>query len=194
MGYSATDDRERGRLRDLDIPGGSPNAYIDFFYIPEEIGDDVTPEYNDLVIVGRSAPIHAYGSTSARALNLEIVFFAEEDARTEVFDKIQWIQSLKYPEYVGKRMKPPHRVSLVIGRFIAFEGIVRQAPVRWQAPFELDTKYPMRATVSLTIEEVVDVPYGYDQVRNSSKIGLGNQQQDEQGAFFSSSNIIAGGA
>lgn len=168
--YTAEEDSQRGRIRDLET-----SEFIDFFYIPEQISDDVSAEWNDIgPIIGRSSPIHAYGSTGARALNLELTFFAEVDARTEVFDKIQWIQSLKYPDYRGKFMKPPHRISLIIGSFIALDGILKSADVTWKAPFDSDSKFPMLATTTVTIEEDVDTPYGFDRVRKSIRLGYGD--------------------
>lgn len=172
MAYTAEDTSQRGRLRDLEDPLGEGPEYLDFFYIPGEISDEVSPDWQDITVIGRSSPIHAYGGTGARSISLELNFFAEEDAKSEVFDKVQWIQSLKYPEYRGKYMKPPHRVSLLIGGFIALDGILKSADVTWKAPYDSVSHMPMMATVNITIEENVDTPYGYKEVRRSVKVGV----------------------
>ena len=188
MAYTATNDKLRGRIRDLDL--GSGSEYIDFFYVPEEITDSVTPEWNPITVIGRSAPIHAYSGTGARSLALELNFFAEADAYNEVFKKVAWIQSLKYPEYIGKRMKPPHKVSLIVGRFIALDGILMSAEVSWKAPYDVETKFPMFATVSVTIEEVVENPYDYRVVRDAVRIGYGDPDGGTTG--FSAEKNAAG--
>ena len=176
--YSATNASQKGRLRDLTaFHGGKEKEFIDFYYVPEEISDSVEPTYEEFVIIGRSSPIQGYSSTGARSISLELQFFAEEDARTEVFDKIQWIQSLKYPEYIGQMIKPPHTVSLILGRFLALEGILKSADVAWKAPYDTETKYPMYAVTTITIEESVKVPYDYRAVRRSSKIGCASESE-----------------
>ena len=181
MAYTAQEDKQRGRLRDLEVPGEGPgSSYIDFFYIPGEISEEVTPDWQDIVVIGRSSPLHAYGSTGARSVSLELNFFAESNAKQEVFQKVQWIQSLKYPEYRGKFMKPPHKVSLIIGRFIGIDGILKSADVTWKAPFEVETMYPMFATVNITIEEAVDTPYDYRTVREGSKVGVADLLQEDR--------------
>ena len=176
---STKNSSQAGRIRDLDVPG----SYIDFYYIPDSIPDTVSPDWSELgPIIGRSAPIQSYGHTGARTLQIDLHFVAESDAYEEVFKKITWIQSLKYPEYRGQFMKPPHRISLVIGRFIAIDGILKDAPVTWKAPYDSDTMYPMLAETSLTIEEVVDTPYGYERVRDAIQIGFSGAKQVENQA------------
>lgn len=174
MAYSAVDLNQRGRLRDLDLPGSAPGGFIDFFYIPGEISDSVNADWQEHTIIGRSSPLHFYGSTSARTIQLELNFVAETNAFEEVFQKVAWIQSLKYPEYRGKYMRPPHRVSLIIGRFISLDGILKTADVTWRAPYDSETKFPMLAVVNLSIEEAVETPYGYERVRDAIKVGIGD--------------------
>ncbi len=163
-----------GRIREL-LPTGGLGSSLDFQYMEDAITDSVEAEWSPTTILGRSAPIMGYSSTGARELGLTLYFVATEDAVRDVHRKVSWLQSLKYPEYVGTFMRPPRRVRLIIGDFVCLDGILKGAPVSWKGPYDsgngADHIRPMRAEVQLTIQEIVDSPYDFSRVRRSVCIG-----------------------
>ena len=53
-----------GVLADWDskyLGSGRYSEMIKFYYLPEEISEDVTAEWSQIKIIGRSAPLFAYG-------------------------------------------------------------------------------------------------------------------------------------
>lgn len=150
-----------------------------FDYIPAEFSEEVEALWEETPIIGRSAPHIGYAGTGARSIGFELKLAAESDAKKEVFDVAMWIQSLKYPDYIGTLMTPPHTVRFTVGSFINIEGIIESASITWQAPYAIPSYYPMLATVSVTIKEIVAEPYGYLGVRNAKSIGVWYRGKDD---------------
>jgi hypothetical protein len=160
-------------IRDLvSFDAGNANHTLRFKCLPDEVGEEVTANYSEMgEVIGRSAPIIGYSNTGARMINFQLLFFAEADARAEVFNKVQWLQSLKYPEYEANFMSPPHLIRVIGGSFLYLKGILESCSVQYGAPYRLPDGLPMKATVALNIKEVVQVPYDWRDVRGVSKIG-----------------------
>lgn len=162
-------DSLRGVIRDLTTQEG-----IYFYFIPEEITEDVEVSWEEATILGRSAPIVGYSGTGARTVSFLLHFHAHEDAYKEVFQPVMFLQSLKYPEYSGSFMRPPHKIRCIMGLwFLDITGILQGAQVTWKAPYDVtgSSMYPMAAEVSLSIKEVVETPVDYRAVRDAHTLG-----------------------
>lgn len=137
--------------------------FIYIKYIPEEFTESVEADYEEQTdIIGRSSPFVYYKSTGARKLEFNLFLFAEGDAEEEIKNRVRWLQSFQYPDYSGQVMRPPKKVQIVLGRnFIQITGILRGCSVTWKAPYDTDNGVPMHAEIGISLQEVVDIPYGY---------------------------------
>lgn len=169
------DKRIYGRIRDQSAQ--SNGGKLDFCFMSDSISESVEAEWESVPIIGRSAPIFGYSGTGAKSVGLELTFAAMSDATEEVMTQVQWLQSLKYPEYVGTVMFPPHPILLTIGTFVSLYGFLQSADVSYSGPFETFgpegtlTLQPMVAKVNITVTELVSVPYDCVAVRDSTTIG-----------------------
>lgn len=139
---------------------------LEFPSTPEEITDSAGAEWTDILVLGRSEPIRAWGSTNARKIGYTFQFQATEDVRGDVYNKVKWLQSLEYPTYAAGIAHRPPVLMLIMGSFMRFRCIARPAiDVRWQPPWELPTMFPMVAEVSMNLEAVSRIPLAATDVR-----------------------------
>lgn len=163
---------EPWRIRDIDVLPGTPDSQLEFTCLPNEVSEEVSPNWSEMGdVIGRSAPVFGYASTGARTISFQLMFFAVQDAREEVFRRVQWLQSLKYPEYQANFMLPPHRVRVMGGKWLYLLGFVEQCSVQWGAPWARPGWMPMKAEISLTVKEIVTNPYDYKAVRGGLMVG-----------------------
>lgn len=146
-----------------------PSDFIYIHYIPPQFNETVSAQYNEQNdIIGRSAPYIYYSSTDARTLQIELHFFAIEDAEEEVKKRIDWLKSFCYPDYSSAVMKPPKMLKLILGKnFINWIGVIQECSPQYQAPYDIKTGLPMYATVDFNFKEVVTVPRSYDYFKPS---------------------------
>jgi hypothetical protein len=147
----------RGIIQDSSMRN---NPKISFWYVPPEISEDWKSNWKQIEIIGRSAPIWGYASTSARSVTLNLTFFADAESKLQVFDKIRFIQSFLLPDYVTEYMRRPHMATCIIGTLINITGVIEQVNVKWRAPYsgQGEVEYAMLAEVGLTINEVMTTP------------------------------------
>lgn len=180
-------------MKDLDVdmslyPYGTFSDYLFFDYIPEEITDSKSANWNPIDIPGRSEPIMGYTSSSSRELSLHLMFVAgvgqsttpssfhvanasedgvrpEPDSAVGVKVKVDWLKSLVNPDYSNPNVvKPPHRILLSIGRLIKSICIVSTVNVLYRSPWD-EYLLPYIAEVDLSLLEVNKVPPGFSDVR-----------------------------
>jgi len=186
---------------------------LPFINIPNELTESIDAQYNNIPIIGRSAPIFGYSFTGARTVSLELMFVAEapEDIDRNL-TAVRFLQSFLYPVYekASNSMRPPHRVQLVLGTFLNIIGIVTNLSVNWQGPYHLGTSdsatvgttsqdekrllaptIPMVARIPFTVIETVAVPPDLGQVRKSR--GTFGSKSDQEAAGGSlASNLKKG--
>jgi len=164
---------------------------LQFGYIPEELSDSKSANWNSIEIPGRSEPILGYVNSSSREFSLHLMFLAGvdqmknpslesgepnsntiEDNTIAVKHKVDWCRSLVYPDYTNPNLiRPPHRVLFSIGNLIKSVCVVTAVNAIYKAPWDADL-LPLLAEVDLTLIEVNSVPKGYLEIRqgNLSKI------------------------
>ena len=148
------------RIRDLVTNESRTYRYFD----DETISDEVQSNWDEVAIIGRSAPIISYSSTGARSVSLTLHFFAETDVHREVANEIAWLQALKFPTYAGAMMYSPHMIRLIVGSFLVMDGVIESCTPSWKSPYTNDG-YPMVAECSLSIKEVASTPPDYNTVK-----------------------------
>ena len=106
----------------------NPDTLTDTLYftnIPDDIGSSKQANINPTTILGRSETIKTYGSSGGRAWNLNLQFFAtdagaswEEDVKKAVVDKVNWCESLVYPQYINRLSQGPPLVRFIFGDYL----------------------------------------------------------------------------
>jgi len=160
-----------GEIRDFDHSirdqgGEDRRGGIKFFHIPSEISESISANYDPQVIIGRSGPIFGYSSTGARVVSLEIILHAQQNPVSDVFEKIQFVKSFLYPEYVGNNLRPPRRIQVVMGQFLNVVGILLSLEPVWEAPYDVTSKFPHMAKFNLSITETLPEPLDFQTVRD----------------------------
>lgn len=137
------------------------DTVVPLYFMPQEVQDSYSPNWNDQVIPGRSEPIRSYSHGGPRRVSCNLVFIAQggsdqapTTARDEVYDPVTIIRSAMYPRY-GTLVEGPPAVTLQIGNFLQIRGILAQAEVRWMGPWDVaGGMFPMRAELTVAVDQV----------------------------------------
>lgn len=167
MSYSTLDN---AIITDMD-GGGSMKLQ----FMPDTITDSKRANFTDYVILGRSSPLKGYQNGPSRTIEFTAVFFAsphqENPSPTpgEIKTKVDWLMSLPYPDYSAGIM-PPHRCFVQIGENVSLIAVCTAASVTYRKgiPWDLGPGLVHGAEVSLSFEEVKDVPVDVYDVRGGN--------------------------
>jgi len=174
-------------IRDLDATEISKEENTLYFdYIPEEITDSKTANYNLIDIPGRSEPIVGYINSSLREFSLHLIFLAgvgqakqagfyanadpskDPDSATVVKQKVDWLRSLVHPDYSNPNfVRPPHKIFLGLGKLIRSTCVVGSVNATYKGPWDRDL-LPYLAEVDVSFQEVNEVPPGVNEVRRGT--------------------------
>ena len=143
----------------MNPPGQALKAYLvdvdtgqrmEFQYNPNEIIDEKSTAYAAIKVPGMGLPRYQFVAGEARKISFKVEFF-----KGPVKEKVQWLQSLQYPDHTGTALKnAPHRVLFIFGDL--FPGVVCIVPsvkVRYFGNFESSSLAPQRAEVEVSLEE-----------------------------------------
>lgn len=170
-----------------------PQQRIVFSYMPEGgFSDTKSANYEDILILGRQEPIRSYSSSSARAINFGLDFFATDDVLSDVLHRVEWLRSLVYPDvtdgpYSTMISKLPPVILLSVGLLYRMRAIVKSVNVTWMEPWGVPAEgystemtlpplaggviAPMHAKVDMSIEEIDNLLAGGNPMR---KMGIQN--------------------
>ena len=150
------------------------NTVIPFQFMPRTIGDVKAANYQDVHIIGRSSPFKSYSSSSPRTISFSLDFYAapeqgdSEPSPRTIKDYITSLQALLYPVYEDFSISPPPRCIVHIGDQINMVAVCKNVAVTynsqqvpWTSIRQSTGYYMFGASVSLTFEEVKDIPVGY---------------------------------
>lgn len=171
---------------------------IPFQFMPDLIQENKAAQYNDILIMARSTPVKSYAYSGARNLSFTLDLFAQPEAGQKVPTpemikfKIDSLRSLVYPDYSSSFiMKPPPRCLVRIGAQLAFLGICRNVSVQYKhggnngVPWTIGPgALAHGASVSLTFEEVLNIPLDQTQITQGFIVDNG-----EFGGFFGGTAI-----
>jgi len=138
----------KGYLIDVDGSGE-----LELQYNPSEILDDKATLFAAIRVPGMSHPRYQYVSGEPRKIVFKLRFF-----KGPVRERVNWLQSLLYPEHGGAMLEhAPHRVLLVLGEL--FPGVlcvVKRVKARFHGLFEPETLLPQQADVDVVLEEYIE--------------------------------------
>jgi len=134
---------------------------LEFQYNPSEIGESKSAQYIDIKVPGISHPRHQYIAGGSRQISFSLSFF-----KGNVKEKVNWLQSLLYPEHSGSVLKsPPHRVIFIFGElYPEVVCIVRSVKIRYFNLFQ-ENLVPQQAEVDIVLEEFVEGSINYQTIR-----------------------------
>jgi len=126
---------------------------LEFQYNPSEITDSKSCLYANIKVPGISHPRYQYISGGNRRITFTLSFF-----KGNVKEKVNWLQSLLYPEHSGSALKsPPHRVIFIFGElYPEVVCIVRSVKVRYFGLFDQQGLAPQQAEVEVVLDEWLD--------------------------------------
>ena len=148
-----------------------------FQLLPKEIRLEKTTNWEDVEIPGRSVPLKFYRSSNSEnlTLNLSLVtsMFQGDDFEEQIYQSIRNLKSMPYPDYTDKYTRPPHKYLVMIGNTLndiayddyRFIGVCKSVNVKYNLPYDLETKRSMFINADITFEEVRDEPYGLHDIR-----------------------------
>lgn len=172
----------------LDVLEKSKNSYssiIDLtkggefkFLLPESYTETLPVSWDTSPILGRSVPPVGYNNSGPRSIQLEITLMAgagyydlpgktHDQVMEIMYNDINFVRSLVYPDYDYTIVQPPSTVLLSCGSQIKLKGVVSGCSVTYQKPFDSQNR-AMRVLLSVTISQVADEPPSYSDIRNNT--------------------------
>jgi len=135
---------------------------IKFQFMPEDVSDSKSANYNETEIMARSMPLMGWSSSGARQLSFTLQFY--KTASYEPLDTCNELRALCYGNYNGQVAPPP--VCIVqIGR-VRMKGVMTQCDITYKHPWwtAAGEEKPMYSEVSVTFAEVHETPWSYKDV------------------------------
>jgi hypothetical protein len=122
----------------VDIDAGNLD-YIEFQLMPDTISESKGAQYDRVGIIGRSLPILGYANSSSRTMNLSLEFAAlnrnGQYSPSWIVEKVRWLESKVYPEYIEGWVYPPHKVLIMIGSVIGMTAVMTNCTTTWSKPW-----------------------------------------------------------
>jgi hypothetical protein len=126
---------------------------------PSELVERKSANYNDVEVVGNSAPVPVYSSSSNRTISFSLTFYGRGD---EVEKKIKFLKSLTYPAKSGNVLTTPPDVKLIWGNTFNCIGNVRDVEVQYGDVWDIERGLPRYATVTVEFAVHEDRVSAYD--------------------------------
>ena len=154
---------------DKSTPAGSQypgEARVYFTWFPDSFNTTVTPNWEDVQVLGRSEGFKIYANTSNKEVSVQFEFFAQEAGNPddvverEVLSNVRFLESLAYPVELGNGLvAEPAVCTLKLGSFLKSRVIMTGPPsVAYMGPYTVGSELPMHATVDCTFTEVNEIP------------------------------------
>jgi hypothetical protein len=130
-----------------------PYDRLEFQFVPKKMALNRNVKIGQIEVVGRNNPkYHSTGGETTLSFDLE--FYAENQRRNDVLQRIEWLQALTYNE--GRNGEPQESIKIVFGQTFQNETWTLTSINADMDKFQVDYDYvPMQATVSLSF--VLDV-------------------------------------
>jgi cell wall-associated NlpC family hydrolase len=153
------------------------------FMMPETVTENVPVSWdNSANIRGRSVPPVGYSSTGPRSISFEIILVAgagyyarrdpdgnrvRGDLVGKMYQDINFVKSLEYPDYSKALLETPPIVLLSMGPNIKMRGVVNSLNITYEGAKDEYNRY-MKAILSISISQVSDEPPGLYDMREGT--------------------------
>lgn len=124
---------------------------------PDEIGVSRSNQWNYTARAGTNVVEAQFASTQPQTLKLKLVFDSYE-AKTDVRASTDLVQNLMNLSSTSDNTSRPPHVKFGWGQFMSFRAVITDFNQRFT--LFLDTGVPVRATVDVTLKEVIQVTGG----------------------------------
>jgi len=153
-------------------------SIIRFKLLPDEVSESYSAEFEDVPIMGRSSPYVSYSLGGPKEISLSLILHDDYCIGGNILDTVNKFKALAYPNYEDQVIEPP-KCFLRIGDFIKLLGVCSSVDVSWEKPIRVDKdtgeSFYAKADVSLSLRNVVKVPFSADQVErgnDSDRLGV----------------------
>lgn len=161
--------------------GGTKYGYLvdltnggEFRFIVPEYDESVKANWENTTIMGRSAEIVSYSSTSSRSLSISLeliagagLYVGNGDRVDAMHKDIAFVKSLEYPDYSKAIAFPPPVVYLYLNEKTQLKGVVSSVDVKYKKPYDSRNR-PMFADLSFTVTQVSENPPDYRDIRTGA--------------------------
>lgn len=131
------------------VETSEPFSTMEIQFVPPTIGNSRDARLNTVAIVGRNDDILHY-SGGSESLKLELDFYAGEDVKENVIDKINWLKSLTMNDGYSGAFR---NVKLVFGKLFLNEVWAIKSVDSSMSHFsEKNSWLPLRAKVQLALQ------------------------------------------
>jgi hypothetical protein len=153
------------------------SSRLEFQLMPDVISESKSAQYNEIPIIGRSLPHLGYAASSSRSIALTLSFVALNSPNSGgkyttdwVRDRVRWLESKVYPEYLDGFTFPPRMLNIGIGSVIGMQCVMTSCTTSWLGPWDVegDLARPFRANVDCAFQEAgkndddMEHPHGFD--------------------------------
>jgi hypothetical protein len=141
---------------------------LEIMFFPEGFSQEHNSHFGEAKVVGMSHPQYQW-TDSEHLLSFALGFHSENVDYTDVLKKVEWLESLTYPEYAGDRLKRgPHEIVITFGEmFKRRKYILLSASPVWGNLYHPHTMIPIMCTVELKLRETVDKTVDYSVIRKA---------------------------
>jgi len=172
------------------VNGDTVGDTLYFTSMPSNIGSGKSTAISSTSVLGKAEPYRTFGASTGRSWSLDLQFFAEEDAKKEVVDKLNWCESLQYPVWHGSDVFGPPIIHFVFGSFLNVNCLCKNVSSTIGGPWDVELAenivlnpsdpgdkgtfnitYPMAATVNIVLDELGDGNIGYAEARRGKHNG-----------------------
>lgn len=132
------------------------NQYVEVEFIPDSISDNVSANFPEMTIPGRSESFISYESTANRDISFTLKLYDPMCKNPQgIINTVNMLKSMCYPDYSTTTIYPPY-CYVKLGDLIYFYGVCNNVGVSWIKPVSVDVngkQIYVYADVSLSFKQ-----------------------------------------
>ena len=180
-------------ITNLLIPAGKKGRDILFTMSPTTLSDSISANYNQTPIPGASSPVVTFSNTGARQVNIsfEVTIDYLPPGYNDTEEYLNAFRALVYPDFNGNIVKTPNCILNMPN--LTIDGCCASCNIEYKTE-RYGQDGAMGASVSLSILEVMDKPYGsvYIASQKTPLSGKGTFMEERDGILYESNSSQAG--
>lgn len=135
---------------------------LEIQFVPLTLDYSRNSRYGDVRVIGRNNPLYHYAG-SATTLNLELDFHSYNENRTDVIEKVNWLERATMAN--GYLQQPPE-LKLIFGDLLADKKWILERCNPTLQNFDKPSNFlPKQAYVSLRFREITDTNKRWNEIR-----------------------------